>query len=103
MSATQAISLAFLTKEGAFRFRPCMTGEFIRVAPKLKSEFSKGAGGEQPDAPFENRLRLSRLRVHHRCVGCEGPILGSGVGAVRLCQRESTQSMHDFMRAFLSS
>jgi hypothetical protein len=30
MSATQAISFAFFTKEGLFKLSPCITGEFIQ-------------------------------------------------------------------------
>ena len=41
VSATQAISRAFLTNEGAWRFRPCITGEFIGKAPSLKAVFQK--------------------------------------------------------------
>ena len=49
MSATQAISLPFLTYAGVFRFRPCMAGEFIGKAPKLKIDFSKAAGLSKSD------------------------------------------------------
>ena len=45
ISATQAISLGFLTYVGVFRFKPCITGEFMGKAPKFKNRFLQWPSG----------------------------------------------------------
>jgi hypothetical protein len=66
MSATQAISLAFLTWLGALTWSPFITGEFMAAVPKLKIVFSKRVATLTAShmAALKNRLLLSRLSAN---------------------------------------
>jgi hypothetical protein len=48
--------LGFFTYVGVFRFKPCITGEFMRNAPKFKNRFLKRATDSKHYAAEKKRF-----------------------------------------------
>jgi hypothetical protein len=55
--------LGFLTYVGVFRFKPCITGEFMGKAPKFKNRFLQGPSGAPTPKHCEMTLAKNDRRT----------------------------------------